>query len=169
MSDRVSKTKARACRGGAPVGYLEEFGELEASAILYMRLWCAGPEARRRVCEDFLALLGPKRGEIAFMRLGSLLRRLHEFGRRPLIRHHETCRCVGGDEAAFANMVAAAASQDREDAALLATNFMRADMAMLVVAEAEEFGMSLKQLGIAISRANAIAAAPFGAAARTLH
>ena len=103
------------------------------------------------------------------MRLGSLLRRLHEFGRRPLIRHHETCRCVGGDEAAFANMVAAAASQDREDAALLATNFMRADMAMLVVAEAEEFGMSLKQLGIAISRANAIAAAPFGAAARTLH
>ena len=169
MSDRVSKTKARACRGGAPVGYLEEFGELEASAILYMRLWCAGPEARRRVCEDFLAFLGPKRGEIAFMRLGSLLRRLHEFGRRPLIRHHETCRCVGGDEAAFANMVAAAASQDREDAALLATNFMRADMAMLTVALAQEFGLSLKLLVNALSDVQAKSHPAKTADARTIH
>ena len=164
------KTAARKpCRGGAPVGYLEEFGGLEASAILYMRQWCAGGSSLERVREDFIALLGPKRGEAALLQLGSLIGNIYEHGRRPMMRHQETCRCVGGDEAAFANMIASAVEQDREDAMLLATLFMRADMAMLTVALAQEFGLSLKLLVNALSDVQAKSHPAKTADARTIH
>ena len=37
------------------------------------------------------------------------------------MRHSIECRCLGGDEACFANLVATAAEGEREDALLMAT------------------------------------------------
>lgn len=40
------------------------------------------------------------------------------------MRHGLGCKCFGGDESAFANMIAAAAGQDHEDAQLFACTLM---------------------------------------------
>ncbi len=51
-------------RGGAPVGFVTELGPVEAGAVLYLRLWCDGPDAQTQVRTDFAAALGQKRGRL---------------------------------------------------------------------------------------------------------
>ncbi|MEO1249057.1 MAG: hypothetical protein AAFW76_04380, partial [Pseudomonadota bacterium] len=67
-------------------------------------------------------------------------------GRRPLLRHSVACKCLGGDEATFANIVGFASDGGREDAFLIAANLVRPDMAAAIVALAESFGLALKRM-----------------------
>ena len=45
------------------------------------------------------------------------------------MHHGLGCSCFGGDESAFANMIPAAAGQNRDDAMLFASTRMRGDAA----------------------------------------
>jgi hypothetical protein len=65
------------------------------------------------------------------------------FGRRPLMLRPAGCRAAGADENAFAAMVAAAASGEREDAMLIAICMVRADVSPQIVGLAEQVGLSL--------------------------
>lgn len=133
-------------RGAAPVGFLTELDGLEAAAVIYLRLWCDGPEARAEVCSDLQTGLGQARGTKAIKAFEQLCMLCTTHGRRPLMRHGVKCKCLGADESCFANFVATAAEGDREDAMLMATLLVRVDMAPLITALAIDFGLSLKQM-----------------------
>lgn len=135
-------------RGGAPVGYVTELGPVEAGAVLYLRLWCDGPEAQTQVIEDFATALGPEKGRSAAHAFGTLCDLCVRHGRRPLMRHHVTCKCLGGDESCFANFVGYASEGAREDALLIATTIVRPDMAPALVGVAQDVGLALRRMAI---------------------
>lgn len=62
--------------------------------------------------------------------------------RRPIMRHHTRCACIGGDEAAFAHMIASAVV-DREDAMAFALTLMRPEVTFQAVEIAQEVGLCL--------------------------
>lgn len=141
-------TKHTNIRGGAPVGHLAELGVIELQAVICLRMWCNGPDAQQRVWSGFADSLGPEAGREALEVFEEICTLCTRHGRRPLMRHQPTCRCLGADEACFANFVATAADGDREDALLIATLLVRADMAPALAALAATFGLALRRIDL---------------------
>ncbi|SNS53446.1 hypothetical protein [Antarctobacter heliothermus] len=139
-------------RGGAPVGYLSELAPVEAGAVLYLRLWCDGAEARTQVWSDFARHLGPAQGRHALGAFESLCDLCARHGRRPLMRHHVSCKCLGADESCFATFIGYASAGQREDAMLLAMTLVRPDMAMSLTGLAQEVGFALRKMTLADRR-----------------
>lgn len=139
---------AKPLRGGAPVGYITELEPIEAGAVLYLRLWCDGPDSQAQVWNDFAVALGPKNGRKALKSFERLCDLCVRHGRRPLMRHHVTCKCLGADESCFANFVGYASEGEREDALLIATTIVRPDMAPSLVGLAQEFGLALRRMAL---------------------
>ena len=135
-------------RGGAPVGYLEELEPVEARAVMYLRLWCDGPDAQARVWGEFAEALGPDVAQSAVNAFGMLCSMCMRHGRRPLRRHHVDCRCFGGDESCFANFIGYASDGAHEDALMIATTIVRPDMAHPLVGLALEVGVALKRMAL---------------------
>lgn len=150
-------------RGGAPVGHLTDLDAVGAGAVLYLRLWCDGPESQARAHRDFAGHLGAEHGRAALETLDHMCAICTRHCRRPLMRHHVRCRCLGGDEACFAQVVGSASEGAREDALMLAMTLIRADMAPGLVALAEDFGLALKRMALARLRQ------PSHAAGATVH
>ena len=139
-------------RGGAPVGVLSDLADVEAAAVICLRLWCDGPDSKAAVRADFTDALGPEGGARAMREFEQLLGLCARHGRRPLMRHGVHCKCVGADEACFANCIAAAAEGDLNDAMLIATLLVRPDMAPMAVPLAAAFGLALRRMMLAASR-----------------
>ena len=133
-------------RGGAPVGYIQDLGAVEAGAVLYLRLWCSGPDQQAQVWNDFAEVLGPGDGLGAYDSFEELCTLCLKHGRRPLMRHHVDCKCLGADESCFANFIGYASEGAHEDAFLLAANLVRPDMAASLVGLAETFGLALRRM-----------------------
>ena len=91
-------SQAASQRGAAAVGYLHDLTPIEASAVLYLRLWCEGPDAQEKINSDFRIGLGVDRGDDAYAALSRLTQLIVQNGRRPLMRHALECRCIGADE-----------------------------------------------------------------------
>lgn len=136
-------------RGGAPVGFVSELGVVEAGAVRYLRLWCEGPESQNRVWSDFSRSLGTADSRAALQSFEALCDLCTRHARRPLMRHHVSCECLGADESCFANFIGYASEEEREDALMLAATFVRADMAAVLVGLAQEFGLALKRMSLA--------------------
>lgn len=135
-------------RGGAPVGFVAELGAIEAGAVLYLRLWCDGPTAQAQVWDDFTRVLGARSGRAALSSLEHLCDLCVRHGRRPMMRHHVSCKCLGADEACFANFVGAAAQGQHEDAMLIATLLVRPDFAPSLVGLGQALGLALRQMAL---------------------
>ncbi len=133
-------------RGGLPVGHLSDLDPVGAGAVLCLRLWCDGPAGRTALRTHFHGNLGPRAGRHALEALDTLCDQWIRHARRPPMRHDVTCACLGADEAIFANFVAFASEGDREDAMLIATTLVRADMAALLVTLAGEVGLALARI-----------------------
>ena len=78
------------------------------------------------------------------------------------MRHGTACPCVGSDEAVFARFVMTAATGEREDAMLVATLLVRADVAPVATAAAQSIGLTLLR-GAQSCRAEAPTGAPASA------
>lgn len=139
-------SNAQQNRGGAPVGFITELGGIEAASVLYLRLWCDGPESQSLVRNDFTKGLGPDQARSAVQSFEELCRLCARHGRRPLMRHSVHCKCIGADESCFANFIATAVDGEREDALLIATLLVRPDVAPLIASLATNFGLALKQM-----------------------
>lgn len=135
-------------RGGAPVGYLGELDPVEGAAVRYLRLWSDGPQAQNDVWTEFETALGEANGRIALKSFENLCTLCSRYGRRPMMRHQVNCRLLGADESCFANLVALAADGEREDAMLISTLIVRADIAPCMAALAAEVGIALKRIGL---------------------
>jgi len=136
-------------RGGAPVGYLSELSDVEATAVLCLRLWNTG-DARldAPALGEMMRALGRAEGKRLFQAFEQICTLCAHHGRRPLVRHSPGCECLGADEACFANFIATASEGDREDAMLIASMLVRADMAPCLASLAETFGLSLKRMSL---------------------
>jgi hypothetical protein len=136
-------TDASPVRGGAAVGMLADMPALERGVIQLLRQWCDGEAGRIAVAEDFTAIFGADQAAIEVNNLAHLIRLMVQMGRRPLMRHHTQCACLGGDESAFAQMVAAATAGDREDAMAFALTMLPPDIAYEAVQIAEYVGRAM--------------------------
>lgn len=139
-------------RGSTPVGILDELGGVEAASVRYLRLWQDGPRAKARVWSDFFECLGSEQGQHALQSFDELCGLCARHGRRPLMCHAVECACLGSDESCFANFIATASEGAREDAMLIATLLVRADMAPMVAALASEVGLALKRIHLRKAR-----------------
>lgn len=147
-------------RGGATVGYVQDLPPVERDAVLFLRMWSDGPDSQARVWSALSGSLGAEAGRPALKSLENLCALCARHGRRPLVRHQVTCKCLGADEACFANFVAYASEGCSEDALLLATTLVRPDMGYVVVGLAQEFGLALKRMALRSSRDHRLAAPP---------
>jgi hypothetical protein len=133
-------------RGGAPVGILDDLDRAEALAVLCLRLWCDGARGQGEVARTFAKGLGEDRAASALEAFAGLLDLCVRYGRRPLMHHKVGCRCLGADEACFANFLMSAAEEEREDAMLLATLMVRADAAPILAEAGRAVGLTLRSL-----------------------
>ena len=132
-------------RGAAPVGLLQELPPVELAAIVYLRAWCDGGSARGMIARDFRLVMGDE-AAAAVETFDALMGVLLTRARRPIMRHALDCRCFGGDESAFAHMIASAAGRDREDAVLFASTLVKGPATWSAVLMAEESGQVLLRL-----------------------
>lgn len=131
-------------RGAAAVGQLDELHAIEAGAVMCIRLWSEARTAPERMAFEFD--MGPYGGAEALAAIGALCDLCGTHGRRPLMRHHLRCKCLGGDEACIAQIVEAARKGERDEAMLLACLMVRPDRATQAVALAERAGAALSRL-----------------------
>lgn len=136
-------------RGAAPVGHLGELSAIEASAIIYWRLWAEGTDGQRRVQSDFRNGLGEPAGLEAVQALAGIFDICVRHSRRPLMRHGLGCKCVGADENCFANFIGYASECRREDAALIASLMVNPNLCMPLAAMAQTFGLALRRMTLA--------------------
>lgn len=139
-------SQMRPPRGGASVGLLTDLPPLEAGAVRYFRHWFSGSEARAELHRTFCSLLGEDLADSAFDSFGQLCDFCVSHGRRPLVRHGLRCSCLGADENCFANMLAAAAQGEREDAELLAALIVSPRQAQALCHLAGQTGQLLQHM-----------------------
>ncbi len=139
-------------RGGAAVGMLSDLDGVEAASVIYLRLWSDGPDGQAMLWSDLSRSLGLDRGRHTLQAFEQLCVLCARHGRRPLMRHAVECKCLGADEACFANFIACAATGAQEDAMLIATLLVRADVAPQITALATSFGLGLQRMRPAAPR-----------------
>lgn len=133
-------------RGGVTVGTLAELPPLEAGAVIYLRHWFSGVQTRQQMRHDFELRFGPELADAAFEAFGYLCNFCATHGRRPLIRHGMTCKCLGADENCFANLLASAADGQDEDAQILASLIVQPRKAQELAQLASDCGIFLQQI-----------------------
>ena len=148
--DAASPVEAAGPRGGAPVGMLSELPLLERAAILVLRLWRDGTPGQAQIAHDLALAFGPARAGAQLDRIDALLGIVLAGARRPMMRHGAECQCFGGDESAFANMVAAAVIGERDDAMVFALALIAPNHAFAAVQAAEGFGLAVLGLARAV-------------------
>ena len=131
--------------GAVPVADLAALSPERATAILMLRDWCGGGEGKRRVTAVFEETLG-QGAPVAVEAFDALVRRLSTEGRRPMMRHGLGCRCVGSDEAVFANLLAIAATGDMEDAMIVASLLAPGAILPLLVQDAQRAGFAIRTI-----------------------
>jgi len=139
-------TMQTAIRGSAPVGAMDDLDPVRRAAVVALRRWCDGPAARADVCNEAAAALGPSRGRQWLAAFEQMLALIGAFARRPVVHHSAGCPCVGADESALAEMIAAAAACEREDAMLIGMVLVRPDMAPALANQAATVGHGLARM-----------------------
>ena len=132
--------------GGAPVSFMSELNEVESLAVSFLRQWYHSNEEREKVTRELIVLLGYYDGYKTAKSFGDLCNWFSKKGRRPLVRHHMNCECVGLDENYFAKLLATASSHQREDTMMLVIIFLPANLAPIVSDLACFIGLALKRL-----------------------
>ncbi|MBU0645425.1 MAG: hypothetical protein KJ731_03015 [Alphaproteobacteria bacterium] len=133
---------AREAEGAEPVGRMDQLDAQGRMVVALMRG----------------AQIAGKDSDISKV-YGQMMMVFERHARRPLMRHHPDCACLGADEAVMARFVRLAARGAREDAALMAMLLIRADIASLAVSLAEQLGLLIQ----VAARVDAHAMRPHGA------
>ena len=132
--------------GAAAVGDLAALPPPLSLGVLMLRDWCEGPDGQERVWSAFAAGLPMPAARAGMRHFENLVSILAREGRRPLMRHAPACRCVGSDEAVFANLLATAATGEREDAMLVASLLVPAPLMPLTAEHARQAGLAIARL-----------------------
>ena len=142
-----SKIKNQIYRGGAPVGYLSELNQLEQNAILFLRYWSqrsmADNDLQNKFWSNITYDLGIAKTRQAIDAFDEIFTLCVKYSRRPIMKHDLECKCIGGDESCFANIIGFAQDGELEDALLLASNLVAPKFASCLVTSARKFAESI--------------------------
>ena len=142
-----SKIKNQIYRGGAPVGYLSELNQLEQNAILFLRYWSqrsmADNDLQNKFWFNITYDLGITKTRQAIDAFDEIFTLCVKYSRRPIMKHDLECKCIGGDESCFANIIGFAQVDELEDALLLASNLVAPKFASCLVTSARKFAESI--------------------------
>ena len=134
-------------RGGAPVGYLSELNQLEQNSVLFLRYWSQSAKSDYDLQSKFWANitydLGIVKTREAINAFDEIFTLCIKYSRRPIMKHDLECRCIGGDESCFANIIGFAQDGELEDALLLASNLIAPKFASYFVSCARKFATSI--------------------------
>ena len=134
-------------RGGAPVGYLSELNQLEQNSVLFLRYWSQSAKSDYDLQSKFWANitydLGIVKTREAINAFDEIFTLCIKYSRRPIMKHDLECRCIGGDESCFANIIGFAQDGELEDALLLASNLIAPKFASYFVNYARKFATSI--------------------------
>ena len=136
----------RHIRGAAVVGQLTEVMPWEAELILNLRLWQDGATGQSQVWTAYANAFGAAKARVHMRSFERLLWMIETNMLRPLVRHGVACRCIGSDEAVFANMVRFASEGELHEASLIATLLVRPAHAEQVALLAGEVGAATREL-----------------------
>lgn len=136
-------------RGSAPVATLATVSPVEAAVVRYLRAWCEGPDGQAQVWTDLSVAFGPHAAAEGLDAFQDLLDMVLRCGRRPLMRHQQSCSCIGADEAVFAQMVLSAATGEQEDAMLIASLLVQGQALPKVTDAARRVGCLLLRCPLA--------------------
>lgn len=120
--------------------------------MIYLRLWCDGPDLQTVVRKDFALALCAQCGRKALNSFEALCDLCFRHGRRLLMRHQVACRCLGADESCFANFIDYASEGEQEDALMIATTIVNPGIAPALIGLAQEFGLALRRMAIKSGR-----------------
>jgi hypothetical protein len=144
-----SEIQKKMYRGGAPVGYLSELNQLEQNAILFLRYWSQSAKVDHNLQDKFwsemtyeLGITKTRQAAEAFDEIFTLC---VKYSRRPIMKHDLECKCIGGDESCFANIIGFAEEGEYEDALLLAANLVAPKFASFLVSSARKFAISISK------------------------
>ena len=151
-------------RGGFPVAAFDTLPEAERVLVRALRHWSDGPDGQERIARLLLASMGEAEEQTCQRALNDVMGVIARHGRRKLVRHKETCSCVGADEAVFAHFVMLAATGEREDAMLIGSLIVEGPLLMAMTEAARQAGLYLHRA--TISKLNATVRQRAGA---TLH
>ena len=142
-----SKIKTQIYRGGAPVGYLSELNQLEQNAILFLRYWSqrsmADNDLQNKFWSNITYDLGITKTRQAIDAFDEIFTLCVKYSRRPIMKHDLECKCIGGDESCFANIIGFAQDGELEDALLIASNLVAPKFASCLVTSARKFAESI--------------------------
>ena len=142
-----SEIKNQIYRGGAPVGYLLELNQLEQNAILFLRYWSqrsmADNDLQNKFWSNITYDLGITKTRQAIDAFDEIFTLCVKYSRRPIMKHDLECKCIGGDESCFANIIGFAQVDELEDALLLASNLVAPKFAACLVTSARKFAGSI--------------------------
>ena len=142
-----SEIKNQIYRGGAPVGYLSELNQLEQNAILFLRYWSqrsmADNDLQNKFWSNITYDLGITKTRQAIDAFDEIFTLCVKYSRRPIMKHDLECKCIGGDESCFANIIGFAQDGELEDALLLASNLVAPKFASCLVTSARKFAESI--------------------------
>ena len=142
-----SEIKNQIYRGGAPVGYLSELNQLEQNAILFLRYWSqrsmADNDLQNKFWFNITYDLGITKTRQAIDAFDEIFTLCVKYSRRPIMKHDLECKCIGGDESCFANIIGFAQVDELEDALLLASNLVAPKFASCLVTSAIKFAESI--------------------------
>ena len=142
-----SEIQKKMYRGGAPVGYLSELNQLEQNAILFLRYWSQSAKVNHNLQDKFWSEmtyeLGITKTRQAIEAFDEIFILCVKYSRRPIMKHDLECKCIGGDESCFANIIGFAEEGEFEDALLLAANLVAPKFASYLVSSARKFAVSI--------------------------
>ncbi|MCT4611285.1 MAG: hypothetical protein N4A70_19015 [Pelagimonas sp.] len=133
-------------RGGAAVGLLKELTPIEVSSVIYLRLWSEDATTQAQLNSEFIQSLGLDQGMTAIEALGDMAYIIARHGSRPMMRHAIGCKCLGSDEACFAQLVALASAGETREAQMMAALMTRPTSAEKLVNSAVKFGRALERM-----------------------
>jgi len=139
-------------RGAAPVADLASLPVMEATSVIYFRHWSDSAADQSTLRAEFYNGLGASKGRELGEQFQLFCEMCFRHARRPLARHSIGCRCVGADEACFANLVASSPEADTEDAMMIATLIVKAEIAPLITGLTVDVGLALRQMQLALPR-----------------
>jgi hypothetical protein len=125
--------------GAAPVSRLEVVNRQTAFVVTALRTF--GTHSEADFWESYGTLSGVERADTAHDMFETLMTFVIRHARRPLMTHDGACRCIGADEASFAQFVRLAAEGEPEDAMLIGMLLLRADVVPVAVGLAQQLGL----------------------------
>lgn len=144
----MSEHDETASRPGArPLGPLAEADPSTRLFVWTLRHWLDGVWSQQIVWSHFAARLGARDGRRALSLFEAHIANIAAAHQRILSRRHVDCACLGADEAMMADMVAAAADDDRQRAYALAARYVRHDAMFEIVEGAAQLGRLLRRIG----------------------